>query len=98
MRLHCGWHRETNLKSAYIRQMYAHLRSQEGNVDGMADGAPGLLLHPMTGSDMNTSAEFQGHRIRFVTIALTTSVLDIRNRLLQVIQVPDTEIAPAMVR
>ena len=85
-----GWHRESSLKSGYIYQMYAYLRSQEGLGDGLADGASGLLLHPTIGSDMDASAEFQGHRIRFATVDLTASALDIRNRLLQVIQVPFT--------
>ena len=85
-----GWHRESSLKSGYIYQMYAYLRSQEGIGDGLADGASGLLLHPTVGSDMDASAEFQGHRIRFATVDLTASALEIRNRLLQVIQVPFT--------
>lgn len=91
-----GWDRDSKLKSGYIYQMYAYLRSQEGHGDRMADGASGLLLHPTIGSDMDASAEFQGHRIRFVTVNLTASALDIRNRLLQVIQVPFTATASAM--
>lgn len=93
-----GQYRESSLKSGYIYQMYAYLRSQEGVGDGLADGASGLLLHPTIGSDMDASAEFQGHRIRFATVDLTASALDIRNRLLQVIKVPNTAITPDMVR
>lgn len=88
-----GQYRESSLKSGYIYQMYAYLRSQEGLGDGLADGASGLLLHPAIGSDLDESAEFQGHRIRFATVDLTASALDIRNRLLQVIQVPFTATA-----
>ena len=91
-----GWHRESSLKSGYIYQMYAYLRSQEDIGDELADSASGLLLHPTVGSDMDASAEFQGHRIRFATVDLTASALDIRNRLLQVIQVPFTATASDM--
>lgn len=93
-----GQYRESSLKSGYIYQMYAYLRSQEGVGDGLADGASGLLLHPTIGSDMDASAEFQGHSIRFATVDLTASALDIRNRLLQVIQVPFTATVPGMAR
>lgn len=93
-----GWYRESSLKSGYIYQMYAYLRSQESLGDRLADGAAGLLLHPAVGSDMDEGAEFQGHRIRFATVDLTASALDIRNRLLQVIQVLDPTSTPDMVR
>ncbi|MYD90571.1 MAG: 5-methylcytosine-specific restriction endonuclease system specificity protein McrC [Caldilineaceae bacterium SB0662_bin_9] len=93
-----GWHRESSLKSDYIYQMYAYLRSQEGLGDRLADSASGLLLHPTIGSDVDESAKFQGHRIRFATVDLAASAMDIRSRLLQVIQVPDAKTGPVMVR
>ncbi len=93
-----GWYRELTLDSKFIYQMYAYLRSQEGQGDRLADGASGLLLHPAVGSDMDESAIFQGHRIRFATVNLTASPMDIRNRLLQVIEVPNTVSGPEMVR
>ena len=54
----------------------------------MSDVASGLLLHPTIGSNMDASTEFQDHRIRFAAIAPAASALNIRKRLLQVIQVP----------
>ena len=81
-----GWHRQSTLRSRYIYQMYAYLRSQEGCGDSLADRASGLLLHPSVGTDMDESAGFQGHRIRFATVDLTAEATDIRQRLLQVIQ------------
>lgn len=89
-------YRESVLKSGYIYQMYAYLRSQEGRGDPLADRASGLLLHPSVGTDMDESAEFQGHRIRFATVDLTTEAVDIRQRLLQVIRVPDPKTVPVM--
>ncbi|MYC64263.1 MAG: 5-methylcytosine-specific restriction endonuclease system specificity protein McrC [Caldilineaceae bacterium SB0661_bin_34] len=93
-----GHRRESTLNSGYIYQMYAYIRSQEGQGDPMADRASGLLLHPAVGSDLDEGAEFQGHRIRFATVDLTASAWDIRNRLLQVIQVPFTATASDMAR
>ena len=93
-----GHYRESTLNSGHIYQMYAYLRSQEGRGDRLADGASGLLLHPAVDSNMDESAEFQGHRIRFATVDLMASALDIRNRLLQVIKVPDPTTTPDMTR
>ena len=91
-----GRYREAVLKSGYIYQIYAYLRSQEGRGDPLADRASGLLLHPAVGSNMDESAEFQGHRIRFATVDLTASAINIRHRLLQVIQDSHTETLPDM--
>jgi len=91
-----GWYRQSTLNSNYIYQMYAYLRSQEGRGNPFADRASGLILHPSVGTDMDESAEFQGHRIRFATVDLTTEAIDIRQRLLQVIQIPDSETVPVM--
>lgn len=89
-------YREAILKSGYIYQMYAYLRSQEGTGDPLADCASGLLLHPSVGTDMDESAEFQGHRIRFATVDLTAEAVNIRQRLLQVIQIPELETVPVV--
>ena len=34
-----GWYREESLRSGYLYQMYAYLRSQEGSGDGYSDDA-----------------------------------------------------------
>lgn len=41
-----GWYREETLGSRYVYQIYAYLRSQEGNGDPLLTNASGLLLHP----------------------------------------------------
>ncbi|MYA04823.1 MAG: 5-methylcytosine-specific restriction endonuclease system specificity protein McrC [Caldilineaceae bacterium SB0664_bin_22] len=89
-------YREAVLKSGYIYQIYAYLRSQEGRGDPLADCASGLLLHPAVASNMDESAEFQGHRIRFATVDLTASAINIRHRLLEVIQDSHTKTLPGM--
>jgi len=77
-----GWFREETLRSGYIYQIYAYLRSQEGQGDALADHASGLLLHPSVGDDIDENVFIQGHRIRFATVDLTASTAEIRKTLL----------------
>ena len=77
-----GWYREESLRSGYVYQMYAYLRSQVGSGDRMADRASGLLLHPAIGEAVDETAVIQGHPIRFATVDLTASSNAIRARLL----------------
>ncbi|KAE8760828.1 5-methylcytosine-specific restriction endonuclease system specificity protein McrC [Paraburkholderia madseniana] len=78
-----GWHRDETLRSGYIYQIYAYLRSQVGRGDALADNASGLLLHPSVGSTVDETVFIQGHRIRFATVDLTASTADIRSQLLR---------------
>ena len=80
-----GWYREKTLRSEYVYQMYAYLRSQETGEDGLRDHASGLLLHPATGLEMDEHIEIQGHHIRFATVDLSARTRAIRDRLLQVV-------------
>ena len=80
-----GWYREKTLRSEYVYQMYAYLRSQETGEGGLRDHASGLLLHPATGLEMDEHIEIQGHRIRFATVDLSARTRAIRDRLLQVV-------------
>ena len=78
-----GWHRDQALRSGYLYQIYAYLRSQIGRGDPLADRAEGLLLHPSVGESVDEAAVVQGHRIRFATVDLTASTSEIRARLLE---------------
>ena len=71
------------LRSGYIYQIYAYLRSQEKQADPLSLTASGMLLHPSVGEDLDESATIQGHRIRFATVDLAADSLTIRNRLLE---------------
>ena len=82
-----GWYREDSLRSGYLYQMYAYLRSQEGRGDASADAADGLLLHPSIGENVDESVVIQGHRIRFMTADLTAAASAIRTELLRVVDV-----------
>jgi len=80
-----GWYREETLRSGYVYQIYAYLRSQVGNGNTLADGASGLLLHPSIGEMVDESVVIQGHTIRFATVDLAASAEIIRTQLLRVI-------------
>ncbi len=56
-----GWYREETLRSAYMYQIYAYLRSQEGHGDPFTEKASGLLLHPSVGSIVDKAAVIQNH-------------------------------------
>lgn len=78
-----GWYREESLRSGYVYQIYAYLRSQVGRGDTLADCANGLLLHPAIGLAVDETVVIQGHGIRFATVDLTASPDVIREQLLR---------------
>lgn len=82
-----GWYREETLRSGYVYQIYAYLRSQEGNNDPLSTNASGLLLHPSIGNMVNEVVRIQNHEFRFATVDLGASANDIREQLLQVVGV-----------
>ena len=79
-----GWYRDESLRNGYLYQMYAYLRSQEGQ-DEFSDSAEGLLLHPSVGGALDESVVIQGHKIRFMTVDLGGNPRDIRDELLSVV-------------
>ena len=81
-----GWYREETLRSGYVYQIYAYLRSQEGNDDPLAANASGLLLHPSVGDMVDEAVVIQNHEIRFATVDLSAKAKEIRQQLLQVIE------------
>ena len=82
-----GWYREETLRSGYIYQIYAYLRSQEGSGDPLAEKASGLLLHPSVGDMVNEVVVIQNHEFRFATVDLGSTAKEIREQLLQVLEV-----------
>ena len=71
------------LRSGYVYQIYAYLRSQVGQGDAMADTASGVMLHPAVGEMRDETVVIQGHAIRFVTVDLAASAADVRAQLLR---------------
>lgn len=84
-----GWYREDTLRSGYIYQIYAYLRSQEGNGDPLSFQASGLLLHPSIEEMVDETVVIQSHAIRFATVDLGATASEIRNQLLRVVEFPD---------
>ena len=80
-----GWYRDETLRSGYLYQMYAYLKSQDGDEDPLNDNASGLLLHPSVGEDVNEYVVMQNHKIQFATVNLGATAIEIRGQLLNVI-------------
>jgi len=74
------------LRSGYLYQMYAYLRSQEDRGDRLDSDAEGVLLHPSVGEMVNEWAIIQGHRLRFYTVDLGADAKTIRSQHLQLVQ------------
>jgi len=69
-----------SLKSGYLYQMYAYVRSQEG-FGFRSDETAGLLLHPAIDMTLCEHAVIQGHPITFATVDLRGSTAAIRSEL-----------------
>lgn len=82
-----GWYREESLKSAYLYQIYAYLRSQEQPDDTTSpwNTAAGILVHPAIDKDFDEQVTIQGHPLRFVTVDLAASPQVIRRRLREIV-------------
>lgn len=78
-------HRAAVLKSRYIYQMYAYLRSQELVDDPLSLSASGMLLHPSVDVDVDETVGMHGHEFRFATVNLTTTSTKIVERLRAII-------------
>ncbi|MDQ5987892.1 MAG: Protein McrC [Syntrophus sp. SKADARSKE-3] len=81
-----GWYREDSLRSGYVYQIYAYLRSQENNKNLLSVNAAGLLLHPAIDVMVDETVVIQGHAIRFATVDLGANALEIRRQLLYMIE------------
>lgn len=73
------------LRSGYLYQLYAYLRTQEGKLH--AQGivrSEGMLLHPQCGQALDAYVDMQGHRMRFKTINLMSSAEEFERQLLSI--------------
>ncbi|HEY1943736.1 MAG TPA: 5-methylcytosine-specific restriction endonuclease system specificity protein McrC [Roseiarcus sp.] len=75
-----GQFREATLRSGYLYQMYAYVRSQE-RCDRLWDDAAGLLLHPAVEGSTYERVVIQNHQLSFATIDLGRPPLAIRDEL-----------------
>ncbi len=76
---------DASLKSGYLYQMYAYLRSQEGRGPRW-DTAAGLFLHPAVGSLLYEHVMIQSHSITFATVDLGGPATAIRNELRRILR------------
>jgi 5-methylcytosine-specific restriction enzyme subunit McrC len=74
-----------SLRSGYIYQLYAYLRSQEDSEEGLARPTTGILLHPSVGYSLYEETIIQGHRFRFATVDLLEEPKIIEKQLLTLI-------------
>jgi 5-methylcytosine-specific restriction enzyme subunit McrC len=75
---------DSKLKSGYMYQMYAYIRSQEGRAVEW-DTAEGLFVHPAVQSSLYERVVIQKHRITFATVDLSGSTLAIRTELRKIL-------------
>ena len=80
-----GYYRDKSLRSAYLYQIYAYLRSQvqPGTTGELAEG---LLLHPVVDEHIDEAVRIQGHLIRFATVDLAADAPGIRSDLLRAVR------------
>lgn len=71
------------LRSGYLYQLYAYLRTQEAELQSQGiEHSEGMLLHPQCGQALDAYVDIQGHRIRFRTIDLMSSADEFEKQLL----------------
>ena len=74
-------YRDKMLKSGYVYQIYAYLRSQEHPDDPLSANAEGLMLHPTVDCDVDEIVRIQGHDIRFATVDLARPTAEVLAKL-----------------
>jgi 5-methylcytosine-specific restriction enzyme subunit McrC len=74
-------HRAAVLKSGYIYQIYAYLRSQERLSDPLSLTTAGMFIHPSIDGEVDEAVTIQGHEIRFTTVDLELPAAAILERL-----------------
>lgn len=78
-------HRAAVLKSGYIYQLYAYLRSQERPEDALSRTASGMFIHPTIETELDETVYIQGHDMRFVTVDLAMPTASIIQRLRDIV-------------
>lgn len=73
------------LRSGYLYQLYAYLRTQEAELEANGiEHSEGMLLHPQCGQAIDAYFDLQGHRIRFKTIDLMSTPEDFEKQLVSI--------------
>ena len=77
-----GQFRKDSLRSGYLYQIYAYIRTQVREDDPLSGRADGLLLHPSVNEPVDEAVKIQGHTFRFATVDLAATAGEIRRQLL----------------
>ena len=80
-----GQYREESLRSGYLYQIYAYVRTQVHEDDPLSSRTEGLLLHPSVDGTVDQAVKIQGHTFRFATVDLAATAGEIRRQLLAMI-------------
>lgn len=75
-----------SLKSSHLYQIYTYVRTQEHASDPLSWSAEGLLLYPAVDRILRESFHTGGHRFTVATVDLRRTASEIRQQLLDVIQ------------
>ena len=78
-------YKEQMLRSGYLYQLYAYLRTQEAVTVGQGWLSEGMLLHPHCGEVVDAYVDMQGHRLRLKTIDLMGSAQEFEQQLLTLV-------------
>lgn len=73
------------LKSEYVYQIYAYVRSQEHSRSDALPPTEGLMLHPSVGGHVDEELTVQGHRLRFATVDLSADAQAVMQQLIDAI-------------
>lgn len=90
-----GQYGNDTLKSEYLYQMYAYIRSQEGQ-DRRWDRVAGLFLHPAIAEKVYEHAVIQNHLITFATVDLSLRPEAIRSELREVLRGDGAGVGPQL--
>ena len=77
------WNKQ-KLKSNYLYQIYTYLMTQKQSDDKLDADAMGVMLHPEIGSSIDKTMTIQGHPLRFVTVDLSATTMQIKEQLLNI--------------
>lgn len=73
-------------KSSHLYQIYTYVRTQESAADPLSLSAEGILLYPTVGRSIRESFQTGGHRFTVTTVDLGKPAREIRQQLLDAIQ------------
>jgi 5-methylcytosine-specific restriction enzyme subunit McrC len=76
-----------SLKSGHLYQIYTYVRTQEAPSDALSWSAEGLLLYPAVDGMLRESFHTGGHRFTVATVDLRRTASEIRQQLLDIIEV-----------